>query len=52
MAREGDADGMSDSATEVTSFCASFGPKAYMGTRKGGADAVPKMSQVRGLDIP
>ena len=44
MAREGGADGMGDSATEVTSFCASCDAKASKGTRKSGADAVPKMS--------
>ena len=44
MAREGDADGKVDSATGVTLFCASCGAKASEGTRRSGADALPKMS--------
>ena len=44
MAREGDAGGMGDSTTGVTSFCASCGGKASKVTRRSGANAVPKMS--------
>ena len=44
MAREGDADGMGGSTTEMASFCASYGAKASKGTRRSGVDTVPKMS--------
>ena len=44
MARQGDADGMGDSATGMTSFCASSVAKASKGTQRNGAVAVPKVS--------
>ena len=43
-AREGDAEGRGEFATVVTSFCVFCGVKASKATRRGGADAVPKMS--------
>ena len=45
VARKGDAESKSDSATGTTSLCASCGgAKAWQGTRRSSADAVPKMS--------
>ena len=44
MAREGVADGMGDTITRVTSLCLSCATNASKGTRRSGADAVPKMS--------
>ena len=38
------ADGKSDSATGVSSICSLCCTKASKGTRRSGADAVPKMS--------
>ena len=44
MAREGAADGMGDTTTNVTSLCASCGTNASKGTHRSGADAVHTMS--------
>ena len=44
MAREGDSDGMGDSATGMTLFCAACVAKASKGTQRSGAVAVPKVS--------
>ena len=52
VASDRDVDGKSDSATGVTSVCASCCAKASKSTRRSGADAVPKMSPVRGLYTP
>ena len=46
MAREGNADGMGDSAAVMTSFCASCVDKAFKGTQRSVAVAVPKVSPV------
>ena len=44
MARDGAGDDMGDTITRVTSLCASCGTNSSKGTRRSGADALPKMS--------
>ena len=44
VASDRDIDGKNDSATRVTSICASCCAKSSKGTRRSGTDAVPKMS--------
>ena len=52
VAREGDAEGESDSAKGVTSLCTSCGAKASKGAHRGCADAVHKVSPDWGLRYP